>query len=68
MGTTFFRLRVHVLRALMSEKRSLQGALDVIGDWSKRLQGGQPAADLYAEADLYEEDTTWDEEDEAEGA
>ena len=67
--THFFRLRVHVLRALMSEKRSLQGALDVIGDWSKRLQGGQPAADLYTDWDWgYEEDTTWDDEDEAEGA
>ena len=51
----------------MSEKRSLRGALDVIGDWSRRLQGGQPAAELYTDWDWgYEEDTTWEDEDEDE--
>lgn len=59
-------LRAHVLRALISEKRSLLGASEVVGDWAKLLKGGHPVAELYSDWDwgYGESDTTWDDEDE----
>lgn len=37
------RMRVQVLRALISEKRALQGSEAVVGRWQQRLAGGKVA-------------------------
>ncbi|GAX78440.1 hypothetical protein CEUSTIGMA_g5881.t1 [Chlamydomonas eustigma] len=59
--------RRHVLRALISEKRSLVGTISVIKEWTMKLEAGLPLEELYAdwdwgnEGDVY---PTWEDEEE----
>jgi hypothetical protein len=39
---------VQVLRALVSEKLSLQGTAEVLKEWAGRLKSGAPVAELYS--------------------
>ena len=58
------RLRRQALRALLSEKRSLIGAAEVVADWAGRLRGGHPVSELYSDWDWgYPNEATWDDGD-----
>lgn len=63
----FCRLRVAVLRALVSEKTSLQGSLMVVQRWQAALAEGCAPEDLYNWDDGLEdiEEEEWEDEAEA---
>lgn len=57
-----------VLRALISEKLSLQGCREVVAAWQQRLSDGTPVEELYADWDWgygFQEEG-WDDEEEGE--
>jgi hypothetical protein len=47
-GQEELRVRVQVLRALVSEKRALQGSLAVVEKWLKDLEAGKELEEVYA--------------------
>ncbi len=59
--------RVQVLRALVSEKLSLQGTAEVLKEWAGRLKSGAPVAELYSDWDWgFDGDEGWGEGEEGE--